>query len=205
VDGRGRILHHTVEVDPIDLFVSRHLVLMFATLYSRLTSAPRQKVRAFCAEEDACFCVGKPPLVNGTLNATRCSTNSTSGRMPAAHGFMHITSLRFYRQARVQKWLDAWVGDAAFAREFDDQGAITVPAAAFAPQRSWDMWSNGVALNVMHNMLIDGRGFAKIGSGGAPGVSGPGFKNYWRTYIDTANSTFTAARSQCRNDSSVGN
>lgn len=45
-----------------------------------------------------------------------------------------------------------------FSRSFDDQLAMTVPAAIAAPNRSWYMEAHGIDLKVFHNYQMDGRG-----------------------------------------------
>ena len=49
------------------------------------------------------------------------------------------------------------IGGKRFSREWDDQLAVTVPAAMEAPERSWDMRAHGLHLEVWHNGNIDGK------------------------------------------------
>jgi hypothetical protein len=49
------------------------------------------------------------------------------------------------------------IGDNKFSRRWDDQLAVTVPAAMRAPERSWEMGANGVKLDVWHNGYLDGK------------------------------------------------
>jgi hypothetical protein len=71
--------------------------------------------------------------------------------------FFHVTDLHFYRSETALKWYDTMIGDSKFARKWDDQLSVTIPAAMLAPNRSWDMRTNGVVLNVMHNGRLDGK------------------------------------------------
>jgi hypothetical protein len=71
--------------------------------------------------------------------------------VPQIHGFFHITDLDFYRSPENLKWYDIMIGDGKFSRRWDDQLAVTVPAAMRAPERSWEMGANGVKLDVWHN------------------------------------------------------
>ncbi|CAJ1948505.1 unnamed protein product [Cylindrotheca closterium] len=91
-------------------------------------------------------------------------------RYAAIHGFFHITNLDFYRTDEVHQWLTTFRHDCFLCREYDDQVAVTVPAAVLAPNRSKDMRKSGLILNNYHNSMIDGQ----IKSVPA------GFKMYWR-------------------------
>ena len=73
------------------------------------------------------------------------------------HGFFHITNLDFYRSDIVQRWAEIWIGDGFLQRSYDDQAAVTVPAAILAPERSWEMRSHGINLQVFHNNRMDGK------------------------------------------------
>jgi hypothetical protein len=68
-----------------------------------------------------------------------------------------LHSLDFFRSAPAQKWVNTLIGDSKFSRKFDDQIAVAVAPAIVAPNRSWDMWSNGINLTVFHNGFIDGK------------------------------------------------
>lgn len=49
------------------------------------------------------------------------------------------------------------IADTKFSRRWDDQLAVTVPAAMLAPEKAWDMRTHGVHLNVWHNQYLDGK------------------------------------------------
>lgn len=192
--------------DPIDLFIERDLVLLFDNILPARISSGNElpyKLRQGLGEEAGRFCIVMPHTLYGRLNAKR-GCDQSAKRLPVAHGFMHVTNLRFYREARVQKWVRAWIGEeAAFARTFDDQAAVTVAAAAFAPHRAWDMWSHGVTLNVMHNAMLDGKVKVMKGPSASRGPGGPGFQGYWNTFIGTPNSTFPDAQARCAREMDV--
>jgi len=78
-------------------------------------------------------------------------------KIPMIHGFMHVTNLDFYREEVNMKFYDQYIGDGKFRRSRDDQGAVTIPAAVLAPERTWSMRDNGIVLEVAHNLEIDGR------------------------------------------------
>jgi hypothetical protein len=77
--------------------------------------------------------------------------------MGLVHGFMHVTSLNFYRRETNLRFLELMVGDFRFSREWDDQLAVTVPAAMLAPGRVRDLRSNGFDLGIHHNGRLDGK------------------------------------------------
>jgi hypothetical protein len=92
--------------------------------------------------------------------------------VPNIHGFFHITNLDFYRSAPVKEGLEKLFGDCFLCREPDDQLAVTVPAAILAPERSWEMRSKGIHLDVFHNGMMDGLDLAKPA----------GFKKYCKAF-----------------------
>ncbi len=101
------------------------------------------------------------------------------------YGFFHITNLDFYRSDPVMKWQKIMIGDSKFSRLYDDQIAVTMPAAVLAGNRSWHMKYFGLNLGVAHNFLMDGDKREKIGA----------FKNFWK---EKGKETFPEAYGQCR-------
>jgi hypothetical protein len=91
-------------------------------------------------------------------------------RLTQVHGFFHITNLDFYRSDPVMHWARTLIGDSKFSRKFDDQIAITIPAAVLAPKRSWDMRSNGFNMSVFHNYRLDGKKKENVG----------GYEEWWK-------------------------
>lgn len=77
--------------------------------------------------------------------------------IPNIHGFFHVTDLDFYRSTENLRWYDILIGDTKFSRRWDDQLAVTVPAAMRAPQLSWEMEAIGVKNDVWHNQMFDGK------------------------------------------------
>ena len=81
------------------------------------------------------------------------------------HGFFHITDLSFYRSEAVARWTRILIGKAKFSRRFDDQIAVTAPAAILAPNKSRELEMAGLKLDVFHNYRLDGKyavgGFVK--------------------------------------------
>jgi hypothetical protein len=83
--------------------------------------------------------------------------NCTAPHWSLVHGFFHITDLDWYRGEVPQRWMRELIGDTKFSRTYDDQIAVTVPAAVLAPNRSLDMRSIGLNLQVLHNGVLDGQ------------------------------------------------
>jgi hypothetical protein len=106
-------------------------------------------------------------LKNGHLNPT-IGGKCPIARIPLIHGFFHITDMDFYRTDEVTHWAETLIGDCFLCRKYDDQIAVTVPAAMIAPERAWGMRENGIRLDVFHNGAWDGKERAG------------GFKKYWR-------------------------
>jgi hypothetical protein len=89
--------------------------------------------------------------------------------VPNIHGFFHITNLDWYRQPVISNGLRTLWGDCFMCRFPDDQLAVTAPAAIFAPEKSWDMRSKGIKLDIFHNGFMDGQPEERAG----------GFLKYW--------------------------
>lgn len=105
-------------------------------------------------------------LVNGNKNKT---VNCSDADISMIHGFMHITDLDFYRQPKVINGLKGLLGNCFLCRRPDDQLAVTIPAAIYAPEKSWDMRMHGFNLGVVHNFFVDGHEKNKP----------PGFSRWW--------------------------
>jgi hypothetical protein len=97
-------------------------------------------------------------MKRGTLHAQMRDSCGRSPRIRQIHGFFHITDLDFYRSEPVQKWLRVLIGnETRFRRRYDDQIAVTVPAAVLAGRRSWEMEYHGFRPEVYHNHFLDGK------------------------------------------------
>jgi hypothetical protein len=116
-------------------------------------------------------------LVNGHLEAYRPVGGCDKPNIPQIHGFFHITDLDFYRSDANLKWFDNMIADRKFSRMWDDQIAVTVPAAVLAANKSWDMHQNGVWLDVYHNQHFDGEKSRRHRGGG--------FVHWWKTLSET--------------------
>ena len=131
---------------------------------------------------------GINPIILQTYNKTICKIEVANGRLATTwrhgsecvdnsihdiHGFFHVTDLEFYRSGAVAPWLENLPGDCFCCREPDDQIAMTVPAALLAPNRSHDLHSNGIRLDLFHNCMLDGKYQAKPA----------GFREYYREVV----------------------
>lgn len=93
-------------------------------------------------------------------------------QIPNVHGFFHITNLDFFRQPKVFNGLNGMIGDCFLCRAPDDQLAVTLPTAMYAPEKSWDMRLKGFNLGVVHHARYDGQSNDPM--------KPAGFLNYWR-------------------------
>jgi len=139
--------------DPIKEMIENDLVLMYANdrghsddraSQSKMMEAYNQTVIDFEITPDGLF---KRNISNVPIG----------GGITDVHGFHHITNMDFYRSERTMKFLKLWVGDYKFSRRFDDQAAVTIPAAMDAPNRSWHNVRRGMDFKLQHNGKINGR------------------------------------------------
>ena len=164
--------------DPVAFFIQHQLVILFDNFpmgSSRGAVFDERFRQAF----NTTLCHVK--LQNGQLQPKIGGRCPLPG-IPLIHGFFHITDLDFYRSPPVMHWARTLIGDSFLSRKFDDQIAVTAPAAVLAANRSWDMEYHGLKLNVFHNYKLDGRDY--VG----------GFKTYWKK---NGQANFTAAWNVC--------
>ncbi|KAL3928782.1 MAG: hypothetical protein SGBAC_012497 [Bacillariaceae sp.] len=152
--------------DPMAYMVAHDLVVLFAH-HGGGRARPQEVVKTQEAYGGKSFCdLSLTP--DGFFHVVTSKT--CHERYAAIHGFFHITNLDFYRTEEVHRWLTIFRHDCFLCREYDDQVAVTVPAAMLAPNRSKDMRKSGLILNNFHNAMVDGQ---------IPAVPA-GFKAYWR-------------------------
>ena len=75
------------------------------------------------------------------------------------HGMMHITNLDIYRKPihlNFNRILTTH-NTHRFSRQWDDQIAVTIPAAFEDPERAWDMRMHGYNMSIHHNGNLDGK------------------------------------------------
>ena len=164
--------------DPVAFFLQHQLVILFDH-FPMGSSRGHDFAQRYQTAFNTSVCgIG---MDEGRLTA-RLGRDCTLPRVKQIHGFFHITDLAFYRSPPVQHWVKTLIGDAFLSRKYDDQIAVTVPAAVLAPNRSWEMEYHGMKLNVFHNFKMDG----KTGVGG--------FLKYWKQYGEQ---NFTTAWNVC--------
>lgn len=115
-----------------------------------------------------------------------CMGENARKMIPLIHGFFHITNMDFYRSSPVMRWAEILIGNGFLQRQFDDQVAVTVPAAYLTPRQSWLLRNVGVDLGVYHNGKLDG----------LEKLPGGGFKRWW--YEKEGNKTFPEGAAACR-------
>ena len=167
--------------DPIAVAMQNDLAIFFANW-------PQGRGRGEDAQDRIVRSLGqmlcKVKLKDGHLHA-RMGMNCPKLEIFDVHGFFHITNLDFYRSPKVQAFFKELIGDCFCCRRFDDQLAVTVPSAMLAGNRSWDMYSHDVKLDVYHNFDMDGKKRQRVG----------GFIKYWKKNGQTK---FPEAYGQCK-------
>jgi hypothetical protein len=141
--------------DPVAMAMRSNLAIFFANFpggNSKGEDFDRKYLQAF--NKKLCDI----QMVDGHLEVKSGNCpNRRDPRIPHIHGFFHITNLDFYRSERVQNWLKILIGDIKFSRRYDDQIAVTIPAAILEPNRSWEMEFNGFRPEIYHNHFLDGK------------------------------------------------
>lgn len=172
--------------DPIKSMVEHDLVLMFANHWGDVTRNPAildkmQKVynRTICKlglNEQGQYHV-----------TTMCKPDEVAIRI--VYGFHHVTNLDFYRSPPSIDFLRVLVETHPYSREWDDQLAVTIPAAIGAPDRVWDYHSHGINISLYHNRHLDGRGPLNVPE------DRKAFQKYWEE--DFVRGNWPSAREMC--------
>jgi hypothetical protein len=149
--------------DPIALAVQNRLVLFELNYPQGRAKAAQPRVKEAFGKY---LCSVKKQ--NGHF-VTTLGDDCAGSQLWTIHGMFHVTDLDFYRQESVLCWAETLIGDCFLCRKFDDQVALTVPPAILAPERAWDMYKNGVKLDIFHNSKMDGKANQNVG----------GFLKYW--------------------------
>lgn len=171
-------------VDPVKTMIENDLAILFMNWPMGAAKGRDVQERTFEAFNKT-ICSMK--LKDGHFHATYGdSVDACPGKVGDIHGFFHITNLEFFRSLIVQRFEELWIGDGFLQRKYDDQYAVTAPAAILAPERSWDMHSNGIQLDVFHNGVLDGKRNKKAG----------GYLKYWK---QTVQHQFPEAVAKCSN------
>ena len=169
------------ERDPIAIAIQNNLAIFIGNF-------PMGRSRGYDIQGKIVKVFGKTlcdlQVKNGHFKA-KTGKDCPHANIPNVHGFFHITDLDFYRSKIVSYWSQNLIGDCYLCRRFDDQLAVTVPPAMLDPTRAWDMYSNGVVLNISHNFRMDGKKNQKLG----------GFFTYWRKH---GRKSFPEVNGKCR-------
>ena len=138
--------------DPVAFLIRNDLKMLFDNFPQGRGDGEELHSKLMRAYNDT---ICKLKLVNGHLHTfgSNCNVSVVSH----IHGFFHVTDLDFYRNDENLQWSRIMIGDNKFSRRWDDQLAVTVPAAMRAPDKSWDMNYHNITLDVYHNSLIDGK------------------------------------------------
>jgi len=152
--------------DPMDYFIKHKGVIMFDHFPAGSSKNSSQLVRD---SFNATVCSLRLNETGGALTTSTNKQQCRNSGVAHIHGFMHITDLDFYRQPKVLHGLKAMRGDCFLCRAPDDQLAVTLPAAIYAPDKAWDMRLRGFDLRIYHNGMMDGQDKLKPA----------GFRKHW--------------------------
>lgn len=161
------------EHDPFDYVISNNLVVLFDNFAGSAGAAGshiQDRIDAVFNKTICKLSVGPDGFFRTKLGNIRNCRN----RFGLVHGFFHVTDLDFYREVdRVYNFFEIYIGDCYLCRNYDDQAAMTIPAAILAPNRSKDMRVSGLNMSVYHNYRMDGKEPAG------------GFIRYWKNHGKT--------------------
>jgi len=144
------------DADPVDYAIQNNLVLFFDNFPMGQTRNKLLKKKMMMAYDKAICGIeltedGKLKPVLSTHQYGKCELFL----IRLVHGFLHITNLDFYRSQ--SKFFQILTETTPFSRQWDDQIAVTVPAAIMAPQLAWSMREHGFNLSIYHHGDRDGR------------------------------------------------
>eukprot|EP00980_Cylindrotheca_fusiformis_P003383 scaffold751_cov87-Cylindrotheca_fusiformis.AAC.8 len=140
--------------DPIAYTVAHDLVLLAGHMKGG-NARPEEKERVYWGFHTRICSIGTSKK-NGGYFMVKTDPGCSKSHYYNVAGSFHITNLHFYRSAPVMQWMNLARKDCFLCRSFDDQFAVTIPAAILAPKRSKGMTESGIKLNLFHNGRIDG-------------------------------------------------
>uniref|UniRef100_A0A7S1BQT7 Uncharacterized protein n=1 Tax=Corethron hystrix TaxID=216773 RepID=A0A7S1BQT7_9STRA len=141
--------------DPMKYMVENDLVVMFDNFPQGSTSHKELNEKMMKAYGRKVCYIGVNEA--GTFYTKPCEQENEIATIGHIHGFHHITNLDFYRSEKNLKALGMLIENKKFSRFWDDQLAVTYPAAMEAPERSWDYRANGLNFGIHHNGQLDGK------------------------------------------------
>lgn len=147
------------ERDPVAIALQHNMSIFFDNFPQGTSSGAEvdQRIQAAFGESLCSLQVHDEGYLERKTGQGCAHRSGENARIPLIHGFFHITKLDFFRSPDVQAWTKILIGDGFLQRRFDDQLAVTVPAAILAPRQSILMRKLGVELQVYHNFHLDGR------------------------------------------------
>ncbi|KAL7579443.1 hypothetical protein ACA910_014106 [Epithemia clementina (nom. ined.)] len=161
--------------DPVAFMIRNELKILFNNFPQGKSAGTDVHAKLMEAYNDT---ICKLKLVDGHLEPTRGDCHRAV--VANIHGFFHVTDLDFYRTAENLSWSRIMIGENKFSRRWDDQLAVTVPAAMRAPEKAWDMNYHNITLDVYHNGIYDGKRPWKLKSGKVGG----GYQKWWKEYSE---------------------
>lgn len=151
--------------DPVEYFIENEGVVMFDNFPMGNANLPTMIQAGF----NRTLCRLKLDMLEGNFLPLYKGCKESKS-FPLIHGFFHITDLDFFREERVVGALKRMAPDCFLCRNPDDQVAVTLPAALFAPKKAWDMSAKGFEMMVFHNFKMDGKVQMKPA----------GFRKHWK-------------------------
>lgn len=139
--------------DPVAAFKRNQLKILFAHFPQGKSAGVDLKEKIMQAFHNETLCILQ--LKDGHLFAK--GGDCVKPQIPNIHGFFHVTDLDFFRSPEILNWFNILIGDSKFSRRWDDQLAVTIPAAMRAQDLSWEMEAVGVKNDVWHNQFMDGK------------------------------------------------
>ena len=159
------------DADPVAFLIRNDLKILFDNFPQGSAAGGDLRDKIMQAYNNDTLCELK--LVDGHFQSK--GGHCIKPRIHNIHGFFHVTDLDFYRNDENSNWFRIMIGRNKFSRRWDDQLAITIPAAMRAPEKSWDMNSHNITLEVYHNSFYDGS--VRWRGGG-------GFQKWWQMYSE---------------------
>jgi len=151
-------------IDPMQMMVENELVLMYNNFPMGFTKNEKLRDKMMFAYNKT-VCRVLLDEKEGYFNTYPCDDSFDGGvndiQINQVHGFHHVTDLKFYRSQQNMKFFKTFIGNNQFSREWDDQIAVTVPAAVLAPEKAWEYKSHGINVSLIHNGDWDGNRMIK--------------------------------------------
>jgi len=173
--------HWDGDNDPMKMMVENDLNLLFSGFpYGKATNVKIKEKMEKAYNKSICVIYKSP---EGSLNPHMC-TDKSGFLLKQIAGNHHISNLETYRKPVHQQFLKDFVGDYRFARQFDDQIAITIPALMEGRKKAWHERSHGLVLKISHHGMYD-----NVGSDKSP--------RHWKGFYKNVKDDFTGLEERC--------